>query len=154
MHSLLRGTQAGSARYRPSCAGPMSPRQYSEWMAYGWSMAQRYPDGSHHSPLANYFPQFEILQPKAPCCERDIRLARCSNELPMFLSLPVFEPNQGWQCLFGRQAPHFSMSSPLAEDLDVVFEGFDAGFNNDLEKGRKLCKFSGARRSTLRFRRV
>jgi hypothetical protein len=34
------------------------------------------------------------------------------------------------------------MSSPLTQDLAVVFEGFDAGFNNDLEKGRELCKFS------------
>lgn len=33
------------------------------------------------------------------------------------------------------------MSSPLAQELTAAFEGFDAGFNNDLEKGRKLCRF-------------
>lgn len=50
-------------------------------------------------------------------------------------------------CLFGRWALHrfISMSSPLEQDLAVVFEGFDAGFNNDLEQGRKLCKLSGAK---------
>lgn len=38
-----------------------------------------------------------------------------------------------------------SMSSPFSQDLDVVFEGFDAGFNNDLEKGRELRKSSEAK---------
>ena len=32
------------------------------------------------------------------------------------------------------------MSTPFSLDLAVVFEGFDASFNNDLEKGRELRK--------------
>lgn len=39
------------------------------------------------------------------------------------------------------------MSSPFSQDLDVVFEGFDANFNNDLEKGRELRKSSEAKRN-------
>jgi len=37
------------------------------------------------------------------------------------------------------------MSSPLSQDLADIFAGFDAGFNNDLEKGREIRKFSGAK---------
>ena len=38
-----------------------------------------------------------------------------------------------------------SMSSPFSQDLTVIFEGFDACFNNDLEKGRELRRSSGAK---------
>jgi hypothetical protein len=42
------------------------------------------------------------------------------------------------------------MSSPLSQDLAVVFEGFDAGFNNELEKARELRKSSGAKAKYFR----
>lgn len=35
------------------------------------------------------------------------------------------------------------MSTPFSQDLAVIFEGFDASFNNDLEKGRELRKPPG-----------
>lgn len=97
-----------------------------------------------------HFHRLEIVQPGAPWYERDFRLAWASGFLPHLVDpfSHSAEPNLslirgGNVCLFGHQAL-ISMSSPLAQDLALVFEGFDAGFNNDLERGRKLREFSGA----------
>jgi hypothetical protein len=92
---------------------------------------------------------------QAPSCDARLRLGIIL-QLRRSLLLPYSSrPNLslGGNVWFSPRLHFRSMTTPLAHDLAVVLEGFDACFNNDLEKGRELCKFSGAEWCWTRLKR-